>query len=86
MVCENSYSAASPADLAALDRRWLVGLEVSGWLLLVRACLALAKSVANHLCIKHRSIMLLGMVDLLPHHNSSLEGATELKFVPFCSS
>lgn len=49
----------SPADLAALDRRWLVGLEVSGWLLLVRACLALAKSVANHLCIKHRSIMLL---------------------------
>lgn len=50
---------SSPAELSSLDRKWLAGLDASGWPGLVRNCLLLAKDVAHSLCVKRRCAMLL---------------------------
>lgn len=57
-VC--TLSLGGSAELSAIDRHWYGGLESSGWLAMVRASLMAAKEVTHILCIKRRSVMLLG--------------------------
>ncbi len=55
-----TFFAASLSDLSSHDKRWLAGLEASGWLGAVRSCLLASKEIANLVCIKQRCVMILG--------------------------
>ena len=55
------FLPASTGEMVSHDKRWLSGLEASGWLGTVRSCLLASKEIANLICIKQRCVMILGV-------------------------